>query len=136
VQGGQTKKQNMNKVYEFIYYSLYKFCLNIGRKDIPERKAVVLLSLWEFLYLMIPFGLLRFFTGKDLRIPKPFLVAAFIAVCLIHFYHLVYKKGCLRIYRNFEKDIEFRKRYGIIIPLLFILTPILAMVLFTFTIWN
>jgi len=126
----------MKKIHSFIFYSLYNYFIKIGRKDIPERKAVVILSLWESLYLLIPFGLVRYFTSIDLRFPTPVVGGLCLLICIINFYYWVYTKRCLRIYRDLKKDIEFNRKYGVIIPSIFFLIPILTPIVFAFTIWS
>lgn len=126
----------MKKIHSFIFYSLYNFFVKIGRKDIPERKAVVVLSLWESLYLLIPFGLIRYFISIDLRFPTPVVGGLCILICIINFYYWVYTKRYLRIYRDLKKDIEFNRKYGVIIPSIFFLIPILTPIVFAFTIWS
>ena len=123
------------KLYRFIYYSFFKFCIRLGKKDIPERKAIVLLCLWEWLYLLIPYGLLRHATGLQLSIPKVAIYGWFGILCVVHFFSLINNKRYLRIYREFENDPRYRKTYAFV-PFVFLLLPIFIMVVFTFTIWQ
>ena len=126
----------MIKLYKLIFYMLYKFFISIGRKDIPERKAIVVLSLWDCFYLLIPYGLVRYFVNRDLFIHKALAVSLIFSIGLIHFFSLVYNNKYLRIYRHFEKAPVFKDKYGVIILAAFLLFPVVTMVIFTFTIWK
>lgn len=126
----------MAKFYRFIFYLLYKFMIRIGRRDIPESKAVVIFTLWESFYLLLPYSLMRYLVGADLKIPKTLLISFFIVLALFNFFSIVYNKRFIKIYREFQNDKEFTKRHEVIVPLVFLLFPILAMAVFTFTIWN
>lgn len=124
------------KLYRLIFYMLYKFFIRIGKKDIPERKAVVLISLWDFFYLLIPYGLLRYFTGRELLVPKIYIALCFVSICAIHFYYLVYKSQCLRIYKEFQSHRQYVSNYGGVTILIFMVLPILIPLIFTFTLWK
>lgn len=109
---------------------LYKFFIGIGKKDIPETKAIVVLSLWDFFYLLIPYGLLRHLTNKELLIPKWVVGIVFVAIVLIHFVFLIYTNRYLRIYRRFEREASFRDKYGAVIVVAYLLFPLFAAVIF------
>lgn len=115
---------------------LYKFFIGIGRKDDPEGKAAAVLSLWDGFYLLIPFGLVRYFTKSDLSISRGVLIGAILAILAVNFLFIVYNKKYLKIYREFERDTLFVNSYGVITLMGFLVLPILAMVVFTFTIWK
>lgn len=126
----------MIKLYRFLYYSLYKFCMKLGRKDIPERKAVVILCLWEGFYFLLLYAGIRYFLNNNFYIPKVLIVSFFFGVCLIHYFSLISNNLYLKIYREFEKDIGYRKKNKLITPLVFILFPFIVLLIFTFTIWR
>jgi hypothetical protein len=109
--------------------------MRIGRKDIPERKAVVVLSFWDFLYLIIPYGFIRYSIGENLYIPKLFIFVFFVLICLVHFFLLIPNKRFLKIYREFENDGRYRKNNKLMLAI-FLVLPFIVMVLFTFTIWR
>jgi SNF family Na+-dependent transporter len=122
------------KFYRFIFYKLYKFCISIGRRDIPERKAVALLCLFVGLYLTIPYGILREFVFSNLSISKGVILAVFLLMCFIHFYFLILNNRYLRIYREFEKDKDYNTKHKWLIPVVLLL-PFMIMLIFALTVW-
>lgn len=115
---------------------LYKFFIRIGKKDIPERKAIVVLALWDSFYLMIAFSLLRYLTNRELLVPKWIVGSVFIVIVLIHFVSFIYNNRYLRIYRQFEKEVSLRDKYGAVIVVAYLLIPMFALVIFAVTIWR
>jgi hypothetical protein len=109
------------KFYRFIFYKLYKFCISIGRRDIPERKAVALLIRREFVF-------------SNLSISKGVILAVFLLMCFIHFYFLILNNRYLRIYREFEKDKDYNTKHKWLIPVVLLL-PFMIMLIFALTVW-
>jgi hypothetical protein len=126
----------MKKIYVFIFYLVFKFFIKIGKKDIPERKAIVVLSLWDFFYLLIPYAIIRYVTGEDIWMPQVVIAIIIIVIFLLHFFLLIYNNRYLRIYRQYEAQQEFTNKYGAPIIITYLLFPILMPLLFTFTIWR
>ena len=126
----------MGKLYRFVFYLLYEFMIRIGRRDIPESKAIVIFTLWECFYLLLPYALLRYVTGANLKIPKAILISGFVAFASFNFFYMIYSKRFVNIYKEFENDKDFANRYKVIVSVVFLSFPILIMLLFTFTIWK
>lgn len=126
----------MKRIYIFIFYLIYKFFIKIGKRDIPERKAIVVLSLWDFLYLLIPYGGIRYVTGEDIWIPKVVIVIIIVVFFFLAFFLLIHNNRYLRIYRQYERQEKFTDKYGALTVITYLLLPILIPLLFTFTIWR
>lgn len=124
------------KLYKYIFYLLFKFFIKVSRKDIPESKAIVLMCLWIGLYLLIPYGLIRYAMTNYFKISNWVFVSIYVILCLVHFIYLLSAKKYLHIYRDFERDFEYRNKYKIIPLLLFLSLPIIVPIIFTFTIWK
>jgi hypothetical protein len=124
------------ELHNYLFYLFFKFFISLGRKDIPESKAIVVLSLWDCFYLLIPYGLIRYVTGKDLLVPKWIIGCLYIAIALTYFFLFIYNKRYLRIYRKFERERDFNNKYGAVIIALYLLLPFVFMIIFTFTIWK
>jgi uncharacterized membrane protein len=122
--------------YELIFYVAYRFFINVGRKSDPHAKAVVLLSVWDMLYLFVVFALVREFWLPDLLFSKTIVVIAYVLNCLLHITFLIRNKRYLRIYREFQLKREYVHTYGVVIFATYIVAPIALMILFTFTIWR
>jgi uncharacterized membrane protein len=122
--------------YELIFYVAYRFFINVGRKSDPHAKAVVLLSLWDMLYLFVVFALVREFWLPDLLFSKTVVVIVYVLNCLLHITFLICNKRYLRIYREFQLKREYAHTYGVVIFATYIVAPIVLMILFTFTIWR
>lgn len=123
-------------VYRFIFYLFYKFFIRVSKKDIPERKAIVVLTLWDFFYLLIPYSIVTFVLNKKWLFSKLFIGVLIVLIALIHFFSLIYSKKYLRVYKEFEKQTELRAKYGALIIVSYLLIPILFFIIFTFTIWR
>jgi hypothetical protein len=121
------------KLYRFIYYKIYKFCIGLGKKDIPERKAVAILSLWIMFYLGLPYALLVHF--NNVRTPKVVFAMIFVAINIIQFFALINTRKHVRIYYEFEKNLEYQKRNKMVVPL-FLAFPFAILLLFMITIWS
>jgi hypothetical protein len=126
----------MIRLYTFVFYLIYSAFRKLSRKDNPEIKAVVLMSLWNFFYLLIPFGVARYVTGMDLRIHKVLLVGIFLSIFLVKYFLLIQNRKYWRIYREYQKQVEFRYKYGPYVFIGYLVLPILVMAIFTFTIWR
>jgi hypothetical protein len=105
--------------------------MRVGRKDIPEIKAIVLFSLWNFFYLLIPFGIIRSVTGRNLTLSKGVIITVFIVIAISNLYLLMNNNRYLKIYREFEKQPKLKSKYGLVTMLAYFLIPILAAVVFT-----
>jgi hypothetical protein len=116
------------KLYRFIYYRLFKFFISISKRDMPERKALIFLALWDGLYLLIPYGLLRYFTNNSVHISNLVVIGIFLLIILLQFLSLIPGKRYLKIFREFENDEVYRKKYSMITPVIF-LFPFLMMIL-------
>jgi hypothetical protein len=126
----------MIRLYTFVFYLIYSAFRKLNRKDIPEINAILFMSLWNFMYLMIPFAVARYVTGMDLRIPKVLVAGVILSICLVKYFLLIYNRKYWRIYRKCQKQVEFRYKYGIYVLIGYLVLPILVFAIFTFTIWR
>ena len=124
----------MPKFYRFIFYKIYKYLIGIGRKDIPERKAVAVFSLWVGFYIGLTIPIVKYFV-PEFYVSKLITATILIAINLAHFFILIYSKEHLRIYREFDKDSEYRKKHKLLVPV-FLLFPFVMVAVFAFTIWS
>lgn len=119
----------MVRMYCFIFYITYKLMLRLSRKDIPEGKAIALLSLWDTFYLIIIYGILKMLLKNELAVPKITVFFLYIVIFIVHFVFLVSNRVYLRIYRDFEKKRSFTLKYGAITFITFYLAAIVFMII-------
>ncbi len=124
----------MPKFYKFILYSFYKFFIGIGKKDIPEGKAILIFSLWIAFYSLLLYPVVRYYM-PDFYIPKWIVGSFYVVITLLHFIVLLRDNNYLKIYREFEKDREYREKHKLLVPV-FLLFPFLVIILYVFTIWR
>lgn len=116
--------------FDYFFYLLYKVLIKIGRYDIPERKAVVVLSLWEGFYLLIPYGV-SMKLGFSFSVPKMLVAGVFLLICALNFYFYIYNGYYLKVYKSFEKRVDRSRGKDLVILLAFLLAPILAMAIYS-----
>jgi uncharacterized membrane protein YidH (DUF202 family) len=121
----------MARLYNFIFYLIYKLFIKLWKKDIPEMKALVLFSLWEAFYLLIPFGIVRYAIRRNIHLSKTTLAITLILIVICNVYLFMRNNRYLKIYRQFEKMPDLKKKYGPITMIAFFLIPILALIVFT-----
>jgi hypothetical protein len=126
----------MIRLYTFVFYLIYSGFRKLNRKDIPEINAVILMSLWNFMYLMIPYAVARHVIEGDLRMHKAFVVGIILSIMLLKYFLLIRNRKYWRIYRRYQEQVEFRYKYGPYVLIGYLVFPILVFVIFTYTIWK
>jgi SNF family Na+-dependent transporter len=105
----------------------------IGKKDIPERKTIVVLAMWDYFYLGLLLVIVRNVSGLDVKPSRAVIFIIYGALTLFYFFYYVYSNRYLRLYRKFEKK-NISKKYIWILLISYFLFPILFMTM-SFHVW-
>jgi hypothetical protein len=119
------------KFYEIIFYGVYKFCFFFGKKDTPEMKTVVILSIWDCFYVFSVKAFFRHELGLHVKIPIVIILLMFLFINVLHLLFLIQNGKYLKIYKKYERS--YSRKKGAFILILFFTVPFLALIYFQLT---
>lgn len=119
--------------YKSLYLYLYQFCKKyLGKEDIPEFKAVSILTIVETFWFMSIFIMLGFFSSKDIDLedlPIENLIVLSIAFLAINYFSFIHQKKYVLIENTLEQNFS---KISKAMNLLFLVSPFVIIALFTF----
>jgi hypothetical protein len=135
-EGLLTSKRKAVFMYSFIFYLIYRFFIKVSRRDIPERKALAVMTLWMCLYLLVIYAVIRYVLNQQLLVSKWVIITSVFLIALLHFIFFLPRQRHVYIYRNFKNRPDFVRNYESLTVWLYLLTPFFFLILFTLTIWR
>ena len=89
-------------LWEYLYYSYYKFFLRIGKGDDPEFKALIFFNIWTFIHLLVVATILKIL-GVLPHIHEVIGGVFILTLLGLNYYLLYSNKKYVEIQRKFEE---------------------------------
>jgi len=117
------------KFYNYVFYNIYKSFLRLYNNDDPIFKAIMFLSIIDFLYLANVISLLDFF-GIRISIGNVYIVGILVVApfMVVNYFLFVYKDRYEEIKRSFDKEPFFSITITRLLIILFFLIPVIGLI--------